>query len=102
MSRLLAPVADRPASPGHCGPSCRATWGWRRGRGNVLDRQRWEEGLRAGDIDMSGLCLGVDIGGTKTRVGLVTSAHQVLDVRESPTPVRDGAQAVLEVVARLG
>jgi glucokinase len=51
---------------------------------------------------MSDLCLGVDIGGTKTRVGLVTPAHQVLDVRESPTPVRDGAQAVLAAVARLG
>jgi len=51
---------------------------------------------------MSDLCLGVDIGGTKTRVGVVTSTHRVLDVRESPTPVREGAQAVLAVVARLG
>jgi glucokinase len=54
------------------------------------------------DGDTSDLCLGVDIGGTKTRVGVVTAAHQVLDVRESPTPVRNGAQAVLEVVATLG
>jgi glucokinase len=68
----------------------------------VLERQRCEEELRAGDIDMSDLWLGVDIGGTKIRVGVVTSAHQVLDVREAPTPVREGAGAVLEVVARLG
>jgi glucokinase len=52
--------------------------------------------------DTGQLCLGVDIGGTKTRVGVVSAAHRVLDVRESPTPVRDGAQAVLEVVATLG
>jgi glucokinase len=51
---------------------------------------------------MSDLCLGVDIGGTKIRVGVVTSAHRVLDVLESPTPVREGARAVLAVVARLG
>ena len=47
-------------------------------------------------------CLGVDIGGTKTRVGLVDAGHRVLDVREAPTPARDGPRAVLEVVAGLG
>jgi glucokinase len=46
--------------------------------------------------------LGVDIGGTKTRVGLVDAGHRVLDVREAPTPARDGPRAVLEVVAGLG
>ena len=46
-------------------------------------------------------CLGVDIGGTKTRVGLVDADHRVLDVGEAPTPARDGPQAVLEVVAGL-
>jgi len=51
---------------------------------------------------MSGTCLGVDIGGTKTRVGLVSAAHRVLDVREAPTPAQDGARAVLQVVAKLG
>src|SRR6266511_2537042 len=49
-----------------------------------------------------GLCMGVDIGGTKTRVGLVDADHRVLDVREAPTPARDGPRAVLEVVAGLG
>jgi glucokinase len=49
-----------------------------------------------------GRCLGVDIGGTKTRVGLVDADHRVLDVREAPTPAQDGPRAVLEVVARLG
>ncbi|HEV8649154.1 MAG TPA: ROK family protein [Actinomycetes bacterium] len=47
------------------------------------------------------VCLGVDIGGTKTRVGLVAADHRVLDVREAPTPARDGARAVLEVAAGL-
>jgi predicted NBD/HSP70 family sugar kinase len=37
-----------------------------------------------------GLCLGVAIGGTKTPVGLVDADHRVLDVREAPTPTRDG------------
>jgi glucokinase len=46
--------------------------------------------------------LGVDIGGTKTRVGLVGADHEVLDVREAPTPARDGPRAVLQVVATLG
>ena len=45
--------------------------------------------------------LGVDIGGTKTRVGLVDADHRVLDVGEAPTPARDGPRAVLEVVAGL-
>ncbi|HET6812563.1 MAG TPA: ROK family protein, partial [Actinomycetota bacterium] len=49
-----------------------------------------------------GLCLGVDIGGTKTRVGLVDADHRVLDVREAPTPAQDGPRAVLGVVAGLG
>src|SRR6266545_638575 len=73
------------------------------GRTILVGSARWrcEGRLRAVDGDMSDLCLGVDIGGTKTRVGVVTAAHQVLDVRESPTPVRNGAQAVLEVVATL-
>ena len=46
--------------------------------------------------------LGVDIGGTKTRVGLVGADHRVLEVREAPTPARDGPRAVLGVVATLG
>jgi glucokinase len=46
-------------------------------------------------------CLGVDIGGTKTRVGLVDADHRVLVVREAPTPARDGPRAVLEVAAGL-
>lgn len=46
-------------------------------------------------------CLGVDIGGTKIRAGLVDADHRVLDVGEAPTPARDGPQAVLEVVAGL-
>jgi glucokinase len=46
--------------------------------------------------------LGVDIGGTKTRVGVVGAGHRVLEVREAPTPARDGPAAVLEVVAALG
>jgi hypothetical protein len=37
-----------------------------------------------------GFYLGVDIGGTKTRVGLVDADHRVLEVREAPTPARDG------------
>ena len=52
--------------------------------------------------DAGDLGLGVDIGGTKTRVGVVTAGHRVLDVREAPTPYRDGPAAVLEVVAGLG
>ena len=48
------------------------------------------------------LCLGVDIGGTKTRVGLVGPDHRVLEAREAPTPARDGPRAVLQVVASLG
>jgi glucokinase len=48
------------------------------------------------------LWLGVDIGGTKTRVGVVTADHRVLDAREAPTPFRDGAAAVLAVAAGLG
>jgi predicted NBD/HSP70 family sugar kinase len=31
-----------------------------------------------------GFYLGVDIGGTKTRVGLVGADHRVLEVREAP------------------
>ena len=31
-----------------------------------------------------GFYLGVDIGGTKTRVGLVDADHRVLEVREAP------------------
>jgi glucokinase len=50
----------------------------------------------------TGLWLGVDLGGTKTRVGLVGADHRVLEVREAPTPARDGPAAVLEVVASLG
>jgi glucokinase len=46
-------------------------------------------------------CLGVDIGGTKIRVGLVDAEHRVLDVREAATPARDGPRAVLEVAAGL-
>jgi glucokinase len=53
------------------------------------------------DGDARELCLGVDIGGTKTRVGVVTAGHRVLEAREAPTPVRDGAAAVLGVVAAL-
>jgi predicted NBD/HSP70 family sugar kinase len=37
-----------------------------------------------------GFYLGVDIGGTKTWVGLVDADHRVLEVREAPTPARDG------------
>ena len=37
-----------------------------------------------------GFYLGVDIGGTKTRVGLLDADHWVLDVPEAPTPTRDG------------
>jgi glucokinase len=48
-----------------------------------------------------GLWLGVDIGGTKTRVGLVGADHRVLEAREAPTPARDGPRAVLQVVATL-
>ena len=48
------------------------------------------------------LYLGVDIGGTKTRVGLVGPGHRVLEVREAPTPARDGPRAVVGVVAGLG
>jgi glucokinase len=48
------------------------------------------------------LYLGVDIGGTKTRVGLVGPDHRVLEAREAPTPARDGPGAVLGVVASLG
>ena len=33
-----------------------------------------------------GFYLGVDIGGTKTRIGLVDADHRVLEVREAPTP----------------
>jgi glucokinase len=54
------------------------------------------------DGGTGGLCLGVDIGGTKTRVGLVGADHRVLEVREAPTPARDGPRAVLGVVATLG
>ena len=48
------------------------------------------------------LYLGVDIGGTKTRVGLVGPGHRVLEVLEAPTPARDGPRAVVGVVAGLG
>ena len=34
--------------------------------------------------------LGVAIGDTKTRVGLVDADHWLLEVREAPTPTRDG------------
>ena len=50
---------------------------------------------------MSAPFLGVDIGGTKIRVGLVDADHRVLDVREAATPARDGPRAVLEVAAGL-
>ena len=36
-----------------------------------------------------GFYLGVDIGGTKTRVGLVDADHRVLEVRQAPRR-RDG------------
>jgi glucokinase len=49
----------------------------------------------------AGRCLGVDIGGTKIRVGLVAVDHRVLEVRQAPTPAREGPGAVLEAVAGL-
>ncbi|MGN6272369.1 MAG: ROK family protein [Protaetiibacter sp.] len=45
--------------------------------------------------------LGVDLGGTKTAVGLVNGNGAVLTRRERPTPAHDGAVAVLAAVVEL-
>ncbi|HEX6501321.1 MAG TPA: ROK family protein [Micromonosporaceae bacterium] len=45
--------------------------------------------------------LGIDIGGTKTAVGVVDATGRLLAVEVAPTPARDGADAVLTRVAEL-
>ncbi len=46
--------------------------------------------------------LGIDIGGTKIAVGVVAADGQLIEVQRVPTPVRQGAQAILQAVADLG
>lgn len=50
---------------------------------------------------MSGLRVGIDIGGTKTVAALVGPGGAVLDHRRAPTPARSGPAAVLDAAARL-
>ncbi|MFD0864809.1 ROK family protein, partial [Tessaracoccus lubricantis] len=45
--------------------------------------------------------VGVDLGGTKTAVALVSSEGVLGDVVTAPTPAADGGDAVLDVVADL-
>jgi glucokinase len=46
------------------------------------------------------LSLGIDIGGTKTLVGLIDSSHQVLGRGKLPTPARQGGDAVVETIVQ--
>ncbi len=46
------------------------------------------------------LVLGVDIGGTKTLVGVIDSSHHVLGRGKLPTPARQGGDAMVEVIAQ--
>lgn len=51
---------------------------------------------------MSRLALGIDIGGTKIIVGLVSETGQVIDeIATAPTPARDGPAAILAQVAAM-
>lgn len=46
------------------------------------------------------LILGVDLGGTKTLVGVLDSQHRVLGRGKLPTPSRQGGDAIVEVIAQ--
>lgn len=48
---------------------------------------------------MSGLTIGVDLGGTNTRAGLVTSSGQVVGRSRRPTRLDRGAEGVIEGIA---
>ena len=48
---------------------------------------------------MSGLTVGVDLGGTNTRAGAVTETGQVVGRSRRPTPLIDGADAVVAGIA---
>ena len=45
------------------------------------------------------LTIGVDLGGTNTRAGLVTSKGEIVGRGRAPTPVDDGAEAVVRAIA---
>ena len=51
---------------------------------------------------MTGVVLAVDIGGTKTAVGLADRDDTLLDVATAPTPASDGPQAVVRTILDLG
>ncbi len=46
----------------------------------------------------SSLTIGVDLGGTNTRAGLVTEEGEILGRGRKPTPVADGAEAVVATI----
>lgn len=46
------------------------------------------------------LILGVDLGGTKTLVGVLDSQHRVLGRGKLPTPSRQGGDAIVEVITQ--
>lgn len=50
---------------------------------------------------MSGVAVGIDLGGTKIVGGVVTDDGQVLHTSTQPTPAREGAKAVLHAVTEL-
>jgi glucokinase len=50
---------------------------------------------------MTDLIIGVDIGGTKTRAGLVDAANRLIASAERPTPATEGPKAILANVGRL-
>ena len=47
-----------------------------------------------------GLVLGVDLGGTKTLVGVVDADHRILGRGKLPTPARKGGDAIVEIIAQ--
>lgn len=50
---------------------------------------------------MDGLTLGIDIGGTKTGVGVVDASGRLLAVEVAPTPADEGPEAVLTRAAQV-
>jgi glucokinase len=47
-----------------------------------------------------GLVLGVDLGGTKTLVGVVDAENRVLGRGKLTTPARQGGDAIVETIAQ--
>ena len=44
--------------------------------------------------------IGIDLGGTNIAVGIVDDEYRILGAAQAPTPVRDGAGAVMGQIAR--